>query len=125
MNSKNKNIRNLYREINEFKNSYQPRSNLVKDENGDLLADSNFITNRWKSYISQLLNVHNISDVRQIEIHTAEPLVPGPSHYEVEISILKLKNYKSPGSDQIPAELYQAGSDNDSVCDPQTHHFNL
>jgi hypothetical protein len=57
------------------------------------------------------LNIHNISDVRQIEIHTAETLVPGPSHLEVEISIAKLKNYKSPGSDQIPAELYQAGGE--------------
>jgi hypothetical protein len=54
------------------------------------------------------LNVHYVSDVRQIEIHTAEPLILGPSHLEVEISIAKLKNYKSPGSDQIPAELYQA-----------------
>jgi hypothetical protein len=40
INSKNKNIRDLYRGINEFKKGYQPRSNLVKDENGDLLADS-------------------------------------------------------------------------------------
>jgi hypothetical protein len=30
MNRKNKNIRDLYRGINEFKISYQPRSNLVK-----------------------------------------------------------------------------------------------
>jgi hypothetical protein len=36
--SKNKNIRDLYRGINEFKRGYQPRSNLVKDENGDLFA---------------------------------------------------------------------------------------
>jgi hypothetical protein len=58
-------------------------------------ADSNTIVNRWKSYFSQLLNVHDISDVRQIEVHTAEPLVPGPSHLEIEISIAKLKEYKS------------------------------
>jgi hypothetical protein len=38
--SMNKNIRDLYRGINEFKRGYQPRSNLVKNENGDLLADS-------------------------------------------------------------------------------------
>jgi hypothetical protein len=48
-NSKNKNIRDLYRGINEFKRGYQPRNNLVKDENGDLLADPNTILNRWKS----------------------------------------------------------------------------
>jgi hypothetical protein len=38
--------------INEFKGGYHPRSNLVKAENGDLLADSHNILNRWKSYFS-------------------------------------------------------------------------
>jgi hypothetical protein len=101
MNSKNKNIRHLYRGINEFKRVYQPRNNLVKDKNGDLLVDSHNILNKRKNYFSQLLNVHKVSDVRQIEIHTAEPLVPGPSRLEVEIAVAKLKKWKSPGSDQI------------------------
>jgi hypothetical protein len=77
----------------------------VKDENGDLLADSQNILNRWKNYFSQLLNVHRISDVRQIEIHTAEPLVPDPSPFEIEIAIANLKKYESPGSDQIATEV--------------------
>jgi hypothetical protein len=47
------------------------------------------------------MNVHRVSDVRQIEIHTAE----------VEIAIAKLKRFKSPGSVQIPAELIQAGGE--------------
>jgi hypothetical protein len=76
-----------------------------------LLADSNTILNRWKSYFSQLLNVRNVSDVRQIEIHTAEPLEPGPSHLEIEIAIATLKKYKSTGSDQIPAEVIQVGGE--------------
>jgi hypothetical protein len=41
----------------------------------------------------------------------AEPLVPGPSRPEGEIDIAKLKKYKSLGSDQIPAELIQAGGE--------------
>jgi hypothetical protein len=41
----------------------------------------------------------------------AEPLVPGPSCLEVEIAIAKLKMYESPSSDQIPAELIQAGGE--------------
>jgi hypothetical protein len=98
MNSRNKNIRDLYRGINGFKRGYQPTNNLVEDENVDLLADSHNIFNRWKNYFSQLLNVHNVSDVRQIEEHTAEPLVPGPSRLEVEIAIAKLKKYKPPNS---------------------------
>jgi hypothetical protein len=55
------------------------------------------------------LNIHGVSDDRQIEIHTAELLVPDPNTFEVEIAIAKLKRYKSPRSDQIPAEVIQAG----------------
>jgi hypothetical protein len=108
-NSKNKNIRDLYRAINEFKKSYQPRTNMVKEENGDLTADSHSILNRWKKYFCQLLNLHGVNYVRQTEIHTAEPLVPESSSSEVEIAIEKLKIYKSSSIDQIPAELIQAG----------------
>jgi hypothetical protein len=39
-----------------------------------------------------------ICDVRQIEVHAAEPLVAGSSRLEVEIAIAKLKKYKSPGN---------------------------
>jgi hypothetical protein len=59
--------------------------------------------------------VHNVSDVRQTGVHTAEPLVPGPSRLKVETAIAKLKKFEWPGSDQILVELIQAGGD------PQTH----
>jgi hypothetical protein len=64
---------------------------LVKDENGDLLAYSHCILNKWKNYLCQLLNVHGVNDVRQTEIHTAEPLVPEPSYFEVEIATESFK----------------------------------
>jgi hypothetical protein len=35
--------------------------------------------------------------------------VPEPSPFEVEMAIDQLKRYKSPGIDQIPAELIKAG----------------
>jgi hypothetical protein len=94
-----KNIRDLYRGINGFKRGYQRRNNLVKDENGDLLADSHNILNRWRNYFAELLNVHNGSDVRQIDVHIAEPLVPGPSRLEFEIAIAKFLKLKSAGND--------------------------
>jgi hypothetical protein len=80
----------------------------VKGENGDLRADSYNILNRRKNYFSQLLNVDRASVVWQIEIHTAEPLVPDPSPLYNKTDIAKLKRCKSPGSDEIPAELIQA-----------------
>ena len=35
--------------------------------------------------------------------------MPEPSALEVELAIEKLKSHKSPGTDQIPAELIKAG----------------
>lgn len=56
----------------------------MKDENSDLLANCHEILDRWKNYFAQLLNVHRVNDVRQMEVHTAEPLLP-------ELVILWLK----------------------------------
>jgi hypothetical protein len=42
------------------------------------------------------LKVHNVSD-------------DDPNRLEVEIVVAKLKKYKSPGSEEIPAEMIQAG----------------
>jgi hypothetical protein len=70
-NNKNKNIRELYRGINEFTKGFQPRNNCMKEENGDILPDSHAVLNMWKNYFPWLLSVYNVSDDRQIEIHTA------------------------------------------------------
>jgi hypothetical protein len=110
-NSKNKNIRDLYRGINEFKKGYQCRTNLVKDQKGDLLMDPHKIVNRWMNYFCKLLNIWQVGDIRQTEIQTAEPFVPEPSICEVEVAIGMLKRCKSLGADQIPAELIQAGGE--------------
>jgi len=53
----------------------------------------------------QLLNVHGVNDVRQTEIHTEEALMPQPSAFDFELANEKLRNHKSPGTVQIPAEL--------------------
>jgi len=71
--------------------------------------DSHSILTRRRNHFSQLFHVHGASDVRQTEIHTAKPLVPEPSLFEVEMAIDNLTRHKSPGTDQIPAELIKAG----------------
>jgi hypothetical protein len=40
----------LHRSINEFKTGYPPGTGLINYENGDLLAVSHIILNRWKNY---------------------------------------------------------------------------
>ena len=70
---------------------YHPRTIIVKDEKGDLVANSHSIMTRWRNYFSLLLNVHGAKDVRHAEIHTAEPLVPEPSAFEFELAVEKLE----------------------------------
>ena len=81
----------MYRGISDFKKVYQLRTNIVQDEKCDLVTGSHTILVRWRNHFSQLFNAHGISEVRQTEIHTAEPLVPEPSAFEFEMSIEKLE----------------------------------
>jgi hypothetical protein len=57
--------------MNEFKKGYQHRINIIKDENGYLLADAQSVLNRCKNFFNQVLNVHEFHNVRQKDIHTA------------------------------------------------------
>jgi len=48
---------------------------IVKDEKGDWVTDCNSILSRPWKHFSQLVNIREVNDVRQKELHTAEPLV--------------------------------------------------
>jgi len=88
-NSKMKYITDIYRGISEFKKGSQPKTNIVKDEEGDIIADSHSILARQRNHFSQLFN----GDFRQTEMHTAEPLMPEPSAFEFEMALEKLKSH--------------------------------
>jgi hypothetical protein len=98
----------LYRGINEFKKWYPLRINIIKDENDNLLADPQSVLNRWKNFFNQVLNVHGDHEIGQMDKYTAEPLVPEPRIFELEIAIGTLKCYKFPGTDHFPAKLFKA-----------------
>jgi len=81
-NSKIKNVRDMYRGTNDFKKGYQPRTNMVMDENDEWFVDSYSILASRRNYFSQLLNVLGLIDVRQTDVHTAELLVPDTSAFD-------------------------------------------
>jgi hypothetical protein len=58
-----------------------------------LVTDFHHILVMWQNHFSQLFSVHGVSDFRQTEIHTAEPLVPELSAFEVELATEKLKSH--------------------------------
>jgi len=63
-NSKIKNIRDLCRVINDFEKGYQSKSNIAKDEKGDLFTDCHIILARCGKHFSLLFDAHRVSDVR-------------------------------------------------------------
>jgi hypothetical protein len=44
----------LYKGVKEYKKIYQPRNEIVKDEDSEMLADSHNILNKKESYFSKL-----------------------------------------------------------------------
>jgi hypothetical protein len=85
--------------MNEFKKGYQPIINIVRNKNSNLVAISQNILKNWTNFFNHMLNVQVVHEVRQMGIHTAEPLVPEPRLVEVEIATGRLKISKSPGTD--------------------------
>jgi hypothetical protein len=77
--------------ISDFKNGYQPRINIVKDEKSDWVTDFHSILATWRKHFSQLLSVYGVHEVRHSEIHKVEPVVPEHSALAVEMAIGKLK----------------------------------
>jgi hypothetical protein len=93
---------------------------MVRDKKIDLVTDCHSILARKWNHFSQLLNVHAVSNVNQTEIHLAKPLVPELNAFEFEVAIEKLQ--RSPGIDQIPAELIKAGQR--TICSEISKLFN-
>ena len=83
----------MYRGIGDFKKGCQPRTYIIEDEKGNLVSDFHSILDRWRNHFSQLWNTHGVNYVRQTEIHTAEPNVPEPSAFEVEMGVEKMKGH--------------------------------
>jgi hypothetical protein len=75
----------LFRGISVFNKGYQPRTNIVEDEKGDLVTDFYSILAKWGNHLSQPFNIYGVSDVRQT-------LVPEPSDFDIEMDFEKLKD---------------------------------
>ena len=82
----------------------------MKSKNGDIINEKDDILNRWKDHFHELLKIIEyekepsiMQDPNDIEEEDSLPTI------EVEMAVHKLKNYKAPGMDKIPAELFKYG----------------
>ena len=90
-NSKNKNIWEMYKGINEFKKGYQPRTYVIQKRSDTIVTDTASILSRWEQFFSNLLNFNQITNHEGSEIYMAEPDIPEKSLSGVELAIEDLK----------------------------------
>ncbi|XP_037930779.1 uncharacterized protein LOC119665622 [Teleopsis dalmanni] len=109
--------RKFYQKVNRLTQGFKPGASTCKDENGNLVTDTQNVLKVWKEHFSKLLSgddninsaIEEMPSVSPIENDDVE--IPPPSHNEVRVAIQRLKNNKAAGADGLPAELFKAGGD--------------
>lgn len=79
---------------------------LMKDGEGNVLADEDEIKERWRSYFEKLMNEENERIDRVIETGV-ETRVERVSEEEVKIALKGMKRGKAVGPDNIPVEAWR------------------
>ena len=105
----------MYRNIKQLTNKPTHRLNVLKDEDGNILTEEEEIKARWKQYCENLCasKEENTSEDNDL---TSEHNVDEPDILmcEMEQAIKRLRNGKSPGIDNIQAELLKE-SDSEGI----------
>ncbi|KAI5720190.1 hypothetical protein M8J77_003158 [Diaphorina citri] len=107
-----KNVRSFYQLVKQQRRTTQPKSTMIKDKDGTTLTGTTAVLERWAEYFKELLNVQNETHIEEEIPHTAEVEDEPPTLREVNEAITKLKNNKSPGTDEITSELLKNGGQN-------------
>ena len=105
------NSKQAYRTLSKLTSNNNPKCSVIEDKNGKLLTESNAVLSRWTQYCDELYN-HQITpdpNVIKEQITTNQPSPLPVLREEVEEAIRKLPDNKSPGVDNIPAELIKHG----------------
>ena len=105
--------REMFDEIKDMTKSFQPRFGIIKDEHGKTLTETHEILDRWKRYCEEMF-----TDKQEKHNHKAENSVSGsseddlePLESEVKWAIKNLKDGKSPGCDNIQAEMIRTSGE--------------
>ena len=99
--------KDLFKVIKDIVKTKMPQCSTVKDTNGKILTESEDIKRRWRTYCEELYKKD--PRVHSTPIPNENPVEePAILLSEVENAIKKMKTGKSPGIDNIPAELIKA-----------------
>ena len=103
--------RELFNGVRSLTRKFRPAINTIKNEAGVILCDREHVKDRWREYCSKVykknenLTTHNT----HWNDSTSEP---PPIFEEVKEAIKELKVDKSPGNDEVTAEMIKNGGEN-------------
>lgn len=104
--------RDMYKRINCLTGGCKKKERFLKDDNGSLITTNEELAKKWGDYFDILLNCEAPDEVFNLNLETGEEQeCPEPSLDEIRSQINILKNHKSPGEDQIHAELLKKGGE--------------
>lgn len=91
----------LYRKVRYLAREFKPRTQIIKDNEGNVITDAKGIAGVWRTYCTELFQGDLKSDLGDL----SEELEPSILREEVEQAMRKLRNQKAPGCDGITAEV--------------------
>ena len=79
---------------------------VIKDENGNVIINSEAVLKRWKEYFEKLMNKENNRDPRTEEAEGVNEEVNCVSR-EVKYALRRMKKGKAAGPDELPVEVWK------------------
>ena len=102
------NSKRAYQLMKDLTSEKQGRSSTIQDKSGKCLTEEKEILSRWTEYCSELYNYETCGNTTVLDC--SQP-PEEDLHKSSVIAVASLKKEKSPGVDNIPAELVQAGGE--------------
>ena len=111
--------RKFYKEINLARKQFKPRVHICRDENRSLVSNEQEMLDIRVRHFDTLLNggkdnecvTFTTTSSNQTLKGKAQDTIDAPTIEEIETTVKKLKNNKSPETDNIPAEILKFGGD--------------
>ena len=80
---------------------------VIKDENGNVMVNSEAVLKRWKKYFEKLMNEENNRDPRTEEAEVVNEEVNCVSREEVKNSLRRMKKGKAVGPEELPVKVWK------------------
>ena len=80
---------------------------VIKDENDNVMVNSEAVLKRWKKYFEKLMNEENNRDPRTEEPEVVNEEVNCVSREEVKNALRRMKKGKAVGPDELPVKVWK------------------